>query len=247
MEVVVDRSLMSTLILSKAFVKMHLHPKAISATGPPGLSFVQPLERTSSPCIINISSIMANKGSVAASAVVYATSKAGLIGFTKALAAECSYMMTIGRTENRIRVNALLTGYIEHVRVPGQFKLPSTRMITSNSPQYVLLSYSLPPVETRAFYNSRKHLLRCRHAGLRQKNLDKMIPMGRLGTADEVADAALFLATNEYANNCVLNLDGGLSAMRKWYLRKLLLIQTDVACHNRLMNLRQIPGLHHQD
>jgi hypothetical protein len=27
-----------------------------------------------------------------------------------------------------------------------------------------------------------------------------------------VADAAVFLATNNYANNCVLNLDGGLSA-----------------------------------
>lgn len=39
------------------------------------------------------------------------------------------------------------------------------------------------------------------------------IPLGRFGKASEVADAALFLATNKYANNCVLNLDGGLSAM----------------------------------
>ncbi|KAI9732128.1 MAG: hypothetical protein M1834_004224 [Cirrosporium novae-zelandiae] len=38
------------------------------------------------------------------------------------------------------------------------------------------------------------------------------IPLGRFGFPREVADAALFLATNEYANNCVLNLDGGLSA-----------------------------------
>jgi len=38
------------------------------------------------------------------------------------------------------------------------------------------------------------------------------IPMGRFGTVEEVADAALFLATNKYATNCVLNLDGGLSA-----------------------------------
>ncbi len=38
------------------------------------------------------------------------------------------------------------------------------------------------------------------------------IPMRRFGTAEEVADAAVFLATNAYANNCVLNLDGGLSA-----------------------------------
>jgi NAD(P)-dependent dehydrogenase (short-subunit alcohol dehydrogenase family) len=39
------------------------------------------------------------------------------------------------------------------------------------------------------------------------------IPLGRLGTPMEVADAALFLATNEYATNCILNLDGGLSAV----------------------------------
>lgn len=39
------------------------------------------------------------------------------------------------------------------------------------------------------------------------------IPVGRFGTAQEVADAVVFLATNQYANNCVLNLDGGLSAV----------------------------------
>lgn len=38
------------------------------------------------------------------------------------------------------------------------------------------------------------------------------IPLGRFGAPEEVADAAYFLATNQYANNCVLNLDGGLSA-----------------------------------
>lgn len=39
------------------------------------------------------------------------------------------------------------------------------------------------------------------------------IPAGRFGTVDEVADAAVFLCGNQYANNCVLNLDGGLSAV----------------------------------
>lgn len=38
------------------------------------------------------------------------------------------------------------------------------------------------------------------------------IPCGRFGTVEEVADAAVFLATNAYANNCIVNLDGGLSA-----------------------------------
>ncbi|KAM5433548.1 hypothetical protein MferCBS31731_007054 [Microsporum ferrugineum] len=39
------------------------------------------------------------------------------------------------------------------------------------------------------------------------------IPLRRFGTIEEVADAAVFVVTNQYANNCVLNLDGGLSAV----------------------------------
>lgn len=43
--------------------------------------------------------------------------------------------------------------------------------------------------------------------------LKETIPLKRLGDPQEIADAAVFLAQNEYANNCVLNLDGGLSAI----------------------------------
>ncbi|RHZ60045.1 hypothetical protein CDV55_105928 [Aspergillus turcosus] len=43
--------------------------------------------------------------------------------------------------------------------------------------------------------------------------LKDSVPLRRFGTPHEVADAAVFLAQNEYANNCVLNLDGGLSAI----------------------------------
>jgi len=39
------------------------------------------------------------------------------------------------------------------------------------------------------------------------------IPLKRFGKPSEIADAAVFLAANTYANNCVLNLDGGLSAI----------------------------------
>jgi len=38
------------------------------------------------------------------------------------------------------------------------------------------------------------------------------IPLKRFGKPEEVAEAALFLVRNEYANNCTINLDGGLSA-----------------------------------
>ncbi|OJD12231.1 hypothetical protein AJ78_07136 [Emergomyces pasteurianus Ep9510] len=47
---------------------------------------------------------------------------------------------------------------------------------------------------------------------VRQQALQS-IPLHRFGTTEEVADAAVFLAANQYANNCVLNLDGGLSAV----------------------------------
>lgn len=40
----------------------------------------------------------------------------------------------------------------------------------------------------------------------------KDTPSRRVADPSEVADAAIFLAANGFANNCVLNLDGGLSA-----------------------------------
>ncbi|KAL4800712.1 hypothetical protein BDV19DRAFT_375405 [Aspergillus venezuelensis] len=43
--------------------------------------------------------------------------------------------------------------------------------------------------------------------------LKEEIPLRRFGQPHEIADAAVFLAQNEYANNCVINLDGGLSAL----------------------------------
>ncbi|CAN8104008.1 unnamed protein product [Discula destructiva] len=49
-------------------------------------------------------------------------------------------------------------------------------------------------------------------APLDQSRLRKLIPLTRLGKSEEVAHAAAFLAQNAYANNCVLTLDGGLSA-----------------------------------
>ncbi|CAG8980360.1 hypothetical protein HYALB_00013685 [Hymenoscyphus albidus] len=111
-------------------------------------------------CIINIASLLGLKGGRGSSA--YAASKAGVIGFTRALAAEAG--------EKGIRVNVIVPGYIE------------TDMITA-----------MPPSARATALNA--------------------IPLKRFGTPSEIADAALFLATNAYANNCVLNLDGGLSAM----------------------------------
>ncbi|OTA02872.1 hypothetical protein A9Z42_0033110 [Trichoderma parareesei] len=110
-------------------------------------------------CIINVSSLMGTKGGLGATA--YAASKAGVIGFTRALCREMA--------SRSIRVNALLPGWV-------------------NSSMWT----DLKPEIKQAFL--------------------KDTPLNRVAEPAEVADAALFLASNGFANNCVLNLDGGLSA-----------------------------------
>ncbi|KAM0451283.1 hypothetical protein ACHAPV_005265 [Trichoderma viride] len=110
-------------------------------------------------CIINVSSLMATKGGLGATA--YAASKAGVVGFTRALCREMA--------SRSIRVNALLPGWV------------NSSMWTDLKPE------------------------------LQQAYL-KDTPLNRVADPAEVADAALFLASNGFANNCILNLDGGMSA-----------------------------------
>lgn len=66
--------------------------------------------------IINISSAMAHRGG--SGSTVYAASKAGVIGFTKALAQELG--------PRGIRCNSIAPGYIETDMVSG--KLPSVTL-----------------------------------------------------------------------------------------------------------------------
>jgi len=114
-------------------------------------------ERVRSPSVINVSSLFGLHGGFGA--VSYAASKAGVLGFTRALASEYA--------SHRVRVNAIVPGYI------------ATDMTSD----------------------------------LDASELEKKIPLGRIGKPEEVASAALFLAENEYAHNCVLGIDGGLSAV----------------------------------
>jgi NAD(P)-dependent dehydrogenase (short-subunit alcohol dehydrogenase family) len=115
------------------------------------------VQSNSSPTIINVSSLLGISGGFGA--VTYAASKAGVLGFTRALAAEYA--------GHKIRVNAIVPGYVE------------TDMTKD----------------------------------LDEAALKQRIPLGRFGKPEEIAQAALFLAENDYAHNCVLNLDGGLSAV----------------------------------
>ncbi|KAF5658898.1 3-ketoacyl-(acyl-carrier-) reductase [Fusarium heterosporum] len=119
-------------------------------------------------CIVNISSLMANKNGAGAS--VYAASKAGVVACSLRVPAAFTRTLTTEFKSRSIRVNALLPGWIE------------SQMWDDLQPQ----------IKTRYLQE---------------------IPAGRVGTPDEVADATIFLAKNRFANNCVLNLDGGLSAV----------------------------------
>jgi 3-oxoacyl-[acyl-carrier protein] reductase len=110
--------------------------------------------------IINISSVsgvMGNGGQTN-----YSASKAGLIGFTKALAREVA--------ARNITVNAVAPGFV-----------PTD------------LTNSLPE-------------------NLKAETM-KMIPLGRWGTAEEVAQAVAFLASDEaaYITGQTLNVDGGMA------------------------------------
>ncbi|KAL2759749.1 hypothetical protein ACRALDRAFT_1079257 [Sodiomyces alcalophilus JCM 7366] len=141
-------------------------------------------------CIINVASLLAQKGVPGAS--VYAASKAGLLGLTHALSVELSPM--------RIRSNAIVPGYIETEMIASQF--PMTRPRLRLSPPLVRKRHPFPLL-----------MYKPSSADMSKELLEKKIPLGRLGTAEEVADAAVFLAQNPYANNCIMNLDGGLSAV----------------------------------
>ncbi|CAG5156960.1 uncharacterized protein ALTATR162_LOCUS4753 [Alternaria atra] len=109
------------------------------------------------PVIINVSSLLGLQGGYGA--VAYAASKAGVLGFTRALATEYA--------SHKVRINAIVPGYVE------------TDMTKD----------------------------------LNAAELQQRIPLNRFGKPSEIAHAALFLAENKYAHNCVVNLDGGLSAI----------------------------------
>ena len=108
--------------------------------------------------IVNLSSINGQKGQMGQ--VNYAAAKAGVIGFTKALALE--------NASRGITVNAVCPGYID------------TDMVDS------------VPEDVR-------------------KSIIAGIPVGRLGQAEEIADAVAFLASTRasFSTGSVLTINGG--------------------------------------
>jgi hypothetical protein len=123
-----------------------------------------------------------------------------LLGLTRALAAELG--------EKNVRVNVIVPGYIDTDMTEGT-------LIFDNYIRwpFIWLWSNLPPVDTQMYSNVQGVAMT---PEARSEALNS-IPLKRFGQASEIADTAVFLATNQYANNCVLNLDGGLSAIWSIY------------------------------
>jgi 3-oxoacyl-[acyl-carrier protein] reductase len=119
-------------------------------------AFLPAMIRKKSGCVINISSVWGITG--ASCEVHYSTAKAGLIGFTKALAKEVG--------PSGVRVNCIAPGVIAG-DMNREFDEEEIKAITDKT------------------------------------------PLGRLGTAKEVAVAALYLAGAEFVTGQVLGVDGG--------------------------------------
>jgi 3-oxoacyl-[acyl-carrier protein] reductase len=109
--------------------------------------------------IVNVTSIFGQIGQ--AGQANYASSKAGLIGFTMAIAREVA--------SRSITCNAVAPGFVE------------TAMTSTLTEEF-------------------------------KQTAVKMIPLGRVGTTDDVANAVAFLASEEagYVTGHVLNVNGGM-------------------------------------
>ncbi|KAJ1972431.1 hypothetical protein H4R33_007088 [Dimargaris cristalligena] len=116
---------------------------------------LKPLLQGRQGCIINMSSIVGLEGNLGQS--VYAASKAGVIGFTKALAKELG--------SRQVRVNCIAPGFVETDMTQDLLK------------------------RNRDLYKQR-------------------VALGRIGTVEDIAQTALYLATANYVTGQVLTVDG---------------------------------------
>jgi len=122
---------------------------------------IRPMMKARSGSIINMSSIIGIRGNAGQSS--YAASKAGIIGFTKSIAAELG--------SRNIRCNAIAPGFVE---------------------------------------TDMTHYLK---EGEAAKSFLENIPLGRFGSAEEIAKVTLFLAgdMSSYITGQVISVCGGLN------------------------------------
>jgi 3-oxoacyl-[acyl-carrier protein] reductase len=122
---------------------------------------IRPMMKARKGSIINMSSIIGMRGNAGQSS--YAASKAGIIGFTKSVAAELG--------SRNIRCNAIAPGFVE---------------------------------------TDMTHYLK---EGEASKSFLDKIPLGRFGSAEEIANVTLFLASDlsSYITAQVISVCGGLN------------------------------------
>ena len=122
---------------------------------------IRPMMKARKGSIINMSSIIGMRGNAGQSS--YAASKAGIIGFTKSIAAELG--------SRNIRCNAIAPGFVE---------------------------------------TDMTHYLK---EGDAAKSFLEKIPLGRFGSAEEIANVSLFLASDlsSYITAQVISVCGGLN------------------------------------
>ena len=122
---------------------------------------IRPMMKARNGSIINMSSIVGMRGNAGQSS--YAASKAGIIGFTKSIAAELG--------SRNIRCNAIAPGFVE---------------------------------------TDMTHYLK---EGEAAKSFLEKIPLGRFGSAEEIANVTLFLASemSSYITGQVISTCGGLN------------------------------------
>ncbi|KAL7973940.1 3-ketoacyl-reductase [Trichoderma sp. SZMC 28014] len=150
----------------------------------------------SNGCIINVSSLMATKGGLGATA--YAASKAGVVGKSGSYCCHVSNFFLI-------YIKHTLFLYISSCGRKLIFSLGFTRALCREmASRSIRVNALLPGWVNSSMWTDLKPEL--------QQAYLKDTPLNRVADPAEVANAALFLASNGFANNCILNLDGGLSA-----------------------------------
>lgn len=126
---------------------------------------------------------------------------ASLPGLTSSLAVE------YGRFN--VRVNALVPGYIDTAMTDSG--LPCPNIFSLQKTWRKSVKYFVVPLAKDITIRTEPLTYIFCVPDLDPGRVAK-IPLGRFGAVDEVAHAAAFLAKNPYASNCILNIDGGLSA-----------------------------------
>ena len=161
--------------------------KTPGLTPPPPLSrkVANPNMEKKKGCIINIASIHAHRSG--RGAAVYAASKAGVVGFSRALAAELA-----GR---RVRVNSISPGYVDTDMLACKYNAGG------GGGGCILWLRRADGWMGVAFGEEERSMWRER------------TPVGRLARPEEIAEAAVFIATSGFVNGVDLKMDGGLSAV----------------------------------